>query len=340
MPPLPALQRIDHQQQHKRNHQHHQRHRSGTGVVVLLKLADDDERRDLGDHRHIASDKDHRAVFANRPRKRHRKTGQQRRRNMRKKHPGENLQARSAQRGGGFFKFFFSVFQHRLHRAHHERQADKNQCDHDASRCERELDPQRLQVLPDPAIAGQQRRQRNAGDGGRQRKRQINQRINKLLAGKFVAHQHPGQQQTKHQVHQRSDQRRAKGELVRRQHARRCDGHPELVKRHCKRLEEQRRYRNQHDQGEVQQRVAQRQPESGQHASRGSFLANRCRRHRGQWRTSSYRNHDLLDGVDLVELATVVEMDFLRFAERAEHFLHREQLQWLEGGGVFLQYGR
>src|SRR5690606_81221 len=43
--------------------------------------------------------------------------------------------------------------------------------------------------------------------------------------------------------------------------------------------------------------------------------------------------------VDLVELAAVVEVHLLRFAQAAEEFLHREELQWLEQVGVLLQHG-
>ena len=46
-------------------------HRDGgrAGIVVLLELGDDQQRRDLRAHRHVAGDEDHRAVFAHGARK-------------------------------------------------------------------------------------------------------------------------------------------------------------------------------------------------------------------------------------------------------------------------------
>ena len=76
----PGLQPIDDQQQHERDDQHHRCHRRCAGIVVLLQLGDDDQRRDLGDHRHVAGDEDHRAVLADRAREGQREAGQQRRR--------------------------------------------------------------------------------------------------------------------------------------------------------------------------------------------------------------------------------------------------------------------
>jgi hypothetical protein len=117
---------------------------------------------------------------------------------VRQDHLGEGLQPRGAQRGGGFLELFLGVFEHRLHRAHHERQPDEDQRDHDARRREGQLDAVRLQQLPDPAVAREQRRQRDAGHGRGQRERQVDQRIDDALARKLVAHQHPGHQQAEH----------------------------------------------------------------------------------------------------------------------------------------------
>ena len=46
------------------------------GVVVLLQLGHDEERRDLGPHRHVAGDEDDRAVLAEGPRERQREAGE------------------------------------------------------------------------------------------------------------------------------------------------------------------------------------------------------------------------------------------------------------------------
>jgi hypothetical protein len=265
-PALPGLQRIDEEQQHERDQQHHHGHRGRAGVVVLLELADDDERRDLGHHGHVARDEDHRAILAHGTRERHRKAREQRRRDGGQNHLAEGLPARCAQARGGLFEFLFHILQHRLHRAHHERQADEDQRHHDARGPKRQHDAQRLQVLPHPAIAREQRRKRDASDGGGQRKRQIDERIDDLLARESVAHQHPSDQQAEHQVHERSDQRGAKGQPVRGQHARRAHGEPELLPAQREGLGHQRHERQQHDRAQIKQRVAQRQAKARQHA--------------------------------------------------------------------------
>ena len=68
--------------------------RSCTGIVVLLELGNDQQRRDLGHHRHVAGDENHRSVFADRARKRQREAGQQRRQNGGQDHARESLQPR------------------------------------------------------------------------------------------------------------------------------------------------------------------------------------------------------------------------------------------------------
>jgi hypothetical protein len=127
----------------------------------------------------------------------------------------EGLPARGAQACGGFFQFLFGVFQHRLHGAHHKGQADEDQRDHHARWVERQLDAQGSSSTAHPAVARQQRGQRNAGHGRGQRKRQVHQRIHDLLARKAVAHQHPGDQQAKERIDKRRNKRRAKGQPVR-----------------------------------------------------------------------------------------------------------------------------
>ena len=64
-----------------------------------------------------------------------------------------------------------------------------------------------------------ERGQRDAGHRGRQRERQVDQRVDDALAGERVAHQHPGDEQPEDRVEQRRGERGAEGEPVRR-HAR------------------------------------------------------------------------------------------------------------------------
>ncbi|KAG1257695.1 hypothetical protein G6F65_015816 [Rhizopus arrhizus] len=207
---LPALQQVDDEQQRERQHQHHRGDGGGAGVVELLQLGNDQQRRDLGHHGHVAGDEHHRSVLAHRACEGQRKARHQRRQDGGQQHAADRLPTAGAQAGGGFLDLALDVFQHGLHGAHHERHADEDQGDHDAQRGERHFQVKPFgQWRPEPAFFGIQRGQRDARHGRGQRKRQVDQRVQDLLAGKAVAHQHPGHHRAEHQVHQRGQQRRA-----------------------------------------------------------------------------------------------------------------------------------
>src|ERR1022692_3547933 len=70
----PPLQEVDREQPYERSHQHDDGDGGSARVVVLLQLGDDEQRGDLRVHRHVSRDEDHRAVFAQRARKRHGET--------------------------------------------------------------------------------------------------------------------------------------------------------------------------------------------------------------------------------------------------------------------------
>jgi len=147
-----------------------------------------------------------------------------------------------------------------------EWQPDEGQRHDDAERREGDLDPHRLQPGTDPAVAGIERRQRDAGDGGWQREGQIHNGIDDLLAGKAVAHQNPRDHQAEEGVDERRDQRRAEADPEGRQHARRRHRRPEAGPAQSGSRQDQARERDQHDQAEVAQSKTQRQPEAGQNA--------------------------------------------------------------------------
>ena len=69
--------------------------------------------------------------------------------------------------------------------------------------------PSGASQLADPAVLRIQRRQRDARDGGRQRERQVHQRVHDFFAKKFVAHQHPRDDEAENGVDQRGAKRRA-----------------------------------------------------------------------------------------------------------------------------------
>src|SRR4051812_31712203 len=63
-PPAPFLQQVDGKQQEEGYDEHHGRYRRRAGVVVLLQLGDDEQRRDLRNHRHVARYEYNGAVLA------------------------------------------------------------------------------------------------------------------------------------------------------------------------------------------------------------------------------------------------------------------------------------
>ena len=113
----------------------------GAGVVVLLELRDDQQRRDLGPHRHVAGDEDDRPVFADGARERQREAGQPRRVQIRQDHAAARPASRSAPRlVAASSSLDVEILDHRLQRADDERQPDEDQRDRDAERREGDLD--------------------------------------------------------------------------------------------------------------------------------------------------------------------------------------------------------
>ena len=112
----------------------------------------------------------------------------------------DRLAAAGAERRGGLLDLAVDLLQHRLHGAHHEGQADEDQRDDDAERRVGDLDAERRQQLPDPAVRRVERGQRDAGDGRRQREGQVDHRVDDAPAGKAVAHQHPGDEHAEDDV--------------------------------------------------------------------------------------------------------------------------------------------
>src|SRR5262249_8321967 len=74
--PAPPLEPVDREQQDERRDQHHHGDACRARVVVLLELGDDQERRDLRPHRHVAGDEDDRAILAERTSEGQREPGQ------------------------------------------------------------------------------------------------------------------------------------------------------------------------------------------------------------------------------------------------------------------------
>ncbi len=76
------------------------------------------------------------------------------------------MPAVGAEAGGGFLDFDVEVDQHRLHRPHHEGNADENHGDENSDRRERHLDTEFGKRRAQPALLREQRCQGNAGHRG------------------------------------------------------------------------------------------------------------------------------------------------------------------------------
>src|ERR1700722_13624686 len=72
----PVVQGVDSEHEFEGQDQHHDRNGGGAGIIVLLQFGDDQQRRDLGFHGHVARDEDHRSVFTDGARKAERKSGE------------------------------------------------------------------------------------------------------------------------------------------------------------------------------------------------------------------------------------------------------------------------
>jgi len=193
------------------------------------------------------------------------------------------LQGLGAQAGGGFFDFTRNIGQHRLHGAHHKRQGDEGQCQGDAHRRVGNLETQVGGELADPAVGRVQGGQGDTGHGGRQGKRQVDHGIDDLAPGEGVAHQDPGQYGADHTVDDGCHKGGAETQLQRCQHPGGGDDGPELVPGQLSGMHKHRSQRDQHNQTEIHQGVAQCQPEAG-------YDGGDTTRHKSPWLTHEARN--------------------------------------------------
>ena len=183
---------------------------------------------------------------------------------MRQDDAGKNLRRTRAEGRRRFFHRRRQRFQHRLHRAHDERDAGKNHGDDNARRFIGDGDAERRQRLPEPAVSGKKGGKGDARDGGRQGEGQIDQGVNEDAAGEAVAAQHPGEEQTEKRVKKRRPRRRPKryAQGGKRLHV--ADDCPVVGERKLGKIEGKAGERQQEDDGDKEQAHAERETESGQ----------------------------------------------------------------------------
>ena len=144
----------------------------------------------------------------------------ERRQDGRHQHAREGLHPRGAERGGGLFVLAVELDQNGLQRAHDEGEPDEGERDEDAERRVGDLQAERREEASDPAIRRVERRERDTGDGCRQRERKIDQRVELRLAGKGIAHHHPGDDQAEHAIDERGERGDPERDAQRRKDAR------------------------------------------------------------------------------------------------------------------------
>src|SRR5438046_2861152 len=95
----------------------------------------------------------------------------------------------------------------------------------------------RAQEEAKSAIEGVERGKRDASDRGRQSEGDIHHSTQNAAQREFIAHQHPGDEESQHDIDGGGDERQAETESERGEHARREDSVEESGKAKRRRLE-------------------------------------------------------------------------------------------------------
>ncbi len=180
--------------------------------------------------------------------------------------PAEDLPRTRAQRLGGVLEVALHLDQRRLHGAHDERQADQDQRDDDSDPGVGHLDAEARELQPEPAVRREHRGERDAGHRGRQRERQVDQRVDQPAARELVAHERPGDDEAEERIDDRGEQRGAEAQAIGSDRARIQQDLLELGEARRAALDDQRREREQHDRAQEERGEAERKPEPGQDA--------------------------------------------------------------------------
>ena len=118
--------------------------------------------------------------------------------------------------------------------------------------------------MPEGAVRGVERGQRDAGDRGRQREGQVDGRVDQPAAGELVAGQHPGEHQPEDQVEGGGEEGDAEGERERGPDPLRVDLGPEPAEAEPPALEQQRGDRQDHHDPEHRHGHPEGEAEAGQ----------------------------------------------------------------------------
>src|SRR5438093_11175172 len=123
----PPLEQVDDDEHGEGDHEEHDGDGRRLRVGKLLEPRDDQHGRDLGLERHVARHEHDGAVLAERAREGEGEAGHERRVERREDDPGDGLESRRAEAGGGLLDVGVDRLEHRLARAHHERETEERQ---------------------------------------------------------------------------------------------------------------------------------------------------------------------------------------------------------------------
>src|SRR5829696_1678483 len=187
--------------EHQGHDEQDDRDRGGRDDVVRLDLAEYEDRGHLRLERDVPGDEDHRAELAERTRKAERDPGEDRGEEIRQDDPPEYRRAPGPERGGRLLHLPIELEQDGLHGSHDERQGHEEQC-------EQKPDPGVGDVDSERALRSIEREQRQPGDDGGERERQVDERVHDALAAELVPHEDPGDERARDRV-DRGDRLRA-----------------------------------------------------------------------------------------------------------------------------------
>src|SRR5437016_2239345 len=263
----PAFEQVDREERHEGDRQDDDRDRRRFRVGELLQPRDDENGRDLGLEGHVARDEDDGAVLAERAREGERKAGDERREDGRQDHPDEGLQPVRSQAGRRLLRVLVEPLQHRLERADHEGEPDEDEHEHDPQPRVRAVDPDRDEEAAVPAARREEVRVDEPRHRRGEREGEIDEGVEEALQREVIPYEHPGDEEPEDRVDQRRRERGTDGEEIGGHGAVGGDGGPELAKREVRCLQEAGRERDPDQQAHVEERVAEAQRETRQHAA-------------------------------------------------------------------------
>ncbi len=198
MPRREPAKPADSEQDRKRDEQEHDG--DGRGAFGVLRDAmEEEDRGDLGLERQVAGDEDHRAVFADRARERHRNAREDPGQDVREHDLAERGELARAKRAGRLLELLVELDQHRLHRPDDEGERHERQGDHHCASVNvtlASLVPSDREVDRRPGAV--ERHDHEPGNDRRQRERQVDDRVDDRLAGERVPHEHPRDDRPEH----------------------------------------------------------------------------------------------------------------------------------------------